>query len=655
MDADDIEKREFAPAFRGYDRAEVDLYLREVAQEVRDIGRQVSTAQEAAEKAITDLNALKAERAKASEPEPAQSTDKAEAYRQVGEETARVLLAAETAANEIREAGRHEVTQMIAEARRKAQQIVKEASQGRTGIEEDIKRLKQTRASLAAQLDDINRRLADAVAKLQSPLEAPPSSARPSRPADKRSSGAAPKPARPTEGAPPHQPPPEGPPGDAGPAASAQASASPADPGSKSVRPAEAAPKVAPGPEPASPQAPSSGKAGKPPQMVKSPPEKPDAKRANGSKPAGDRSEKESGSPRDATPGSHAPPATEAEGTVSGGPGQTIEGSTPPGSDEPGETYTQAPAETEAPRDEMPAQAKTEQAPGALEQTRAKTEQPSEAGERPPSGVKDPARADEDADPVDRLLAEIRDETEAAAPVGPEAPAALQSSPEASEAATSVFDRRAIATEGLPAEAARRLKRILQEDQNELLHRIRTRRGKGSLAENVPDPGEQLTRFNSSLQQVLSRAFAGGREAAGAGGPGKPEGPLGNLIARQVVNPLRAEVGKIVAAGLEAGDTPSAIAERASDVLRVWKGVRTELLGEAMVYAAYHQGLLDAWGRNKKASKKWALSLDEQHCPGEVCRKNAGQGLLALATTFASGHLAPPAHGGCTCTLEGPE
>ncbi|MGH2773708.1 MAG: hypothetical protein ACRDIU_11315, partial [Actinomycetota bacterium] len=224
-----------------------------------------------------------------------------------------------------------------------------------------------------------------------------------------------------------------------------------------------------------------------------------------------------------------------------------------------------------------------------------------------------------------------------------------------SDAPASVFDRRALATDGLPAEAARRLKRILQEDQNELLHRIRTHRGKGSLADNVPDPGEQLTRFNSSLQQVLSKAFAGGRQAAGAKGPGRPEGPLGSLIARQVVNPLRSEVGKIVGAGLDAGDTPSAIAERAGDVLRVWKGVRTELLGEAMVYAAYHQGLLDAWGRNKKALKKWALSVDEPHCPGGVCQKNADQGPLALKATFASGHLAPPAHGGCTCALDKPE
>ncbi|MGH2772989.1 MAG: DivIVA domain-containing protein, partial [Actinomycetota bacterium] len=189
MDAEDIERREFAAAFRGYDRGEVDLYLREVAQEVRAMGKEVSKAKQAADKAISDLSALKAERAKVSEPEePAQSSGKAEAYRQVGEETARVLLAAEAAANEIREAGRHEVTQMITEARRKAQQIVKDASHGRTEIEDDIKRLKQTRASLAAQLDDIKRRLADAVARLHAPLEPPPP-VRLSRPPEKQAAG----------------------------------------------------------------------------------------------------------------------------------------------------------------------------------------------------------------------------------------------------------------------------------------------------------------------------------------------------------------------------------------------------------------------------------------------------------------------------------
>jgi hypothetical protein len=118
-----------------------------------------------------------------------------------------------------------------------------------------------------------------------------------------------------------------------------------------------------------------------------------------------------------------------------------------------------------------------------------------------------------------------------------------------------------------------------------------------------------------------------------------------------VVNPLRAEVSRAVQGGLEAQDTATAIAERASDVFRVWKGVRTELLGVGMVYAAFNQGLVDGWSRNPRTQKHWVLS-EEDECPNDVCAKNVAVGPVALKSTFPSGHLTPPAHGGCTCTLK---
>ncbi|MBW3591185.1 MAG: hypothetical protein KY393_04985 [Actinobacteria bacterium] len=105
-----------------------------------------------------------------------------------------------------------------------------------------------------------------------------------------------------------------------------------------------------------------------------------------------------------------------------------------------------------------------------------------------------------------------------------------------------------------------------------------------------------------------------------------------------------------IQAGLDADDAAASVAERASDVFRVWKGVRTELLGEGMAYAAYHQGLLDHWTGESGVQKVWVMSAEDE-CPGDVCTKNADAGPLDLKAAFPSGHILPPAHGGCLCTL----
>ncbi|MGQ0679568.1 MAG: hypothetical protein ACT4OM_07925 [Actinomycetota bacterium] len=219
------------------------------------------------------------------------------------------------------------------------------------------------------------------------------------------------------------------------------------------------------------------------------------------------------------------------------------------------------------------------------------------------------------------------------------------------EAGRSMLERRREALDELPLQTARRLKRLLQEDHNDLLDRVRTQRGKGVLEEHLAPLPEQFGRFQIGLSDNLSAAFAHGREAGGAASASDSSKAVSNLVARQVVNPLRSEVSKAIQAGIDAQESASGIAERASDVFRVWKGVRTEMLGEGMVYAAFNQGLVDAWSARTNARKLWVPSGEGGECPSEVCRKNVAAGALPLRAAFPSGHLTPPAHGGCTCTL----
>ena len=161
----------------------------------------------------------------------------------------------------------------------------------------------------------------------------------------------------------------------------------------------------------------------------------------------------------------------------------------------------------------------------------------------------------------------------------------------------------------------------------------------------------QVERFVEGMRLALEPAFIAGRNAGGGIPIGEPPDVVGALVAKQVVAPLRRDLGRMVEPRLAAGDTATTVSERAGDVYRVWKGVRTELLGEGLVYAAFHHGLLDAWREAHAPGKRWLMSPDEADCPRDTCRANAAAGVVGVDVSFPSGHLSPPAHGGCTCTV----
>jgi DivIVA domain-containing protein len=214
------------------------------------------------------------------------------------------------------------------------------------------------------------------------------------------------------------------------------------------------------------------------------------------------------------------------------------------------------------------------------------------------------------------------------------------------------FVKRDEALGDLTRTAASKLKRLLQEDQNKLLDKIRTQKGKGSYGALLSPAAEQAGAFHEGLDPLLFEAFSAGRSVAGAGGDDEATAKAAlSLVDKQFITPLRTELESTVDAAIQAGDTPTAVSERAGDIYRVWKSVRAEMLGEGLTYAVFHSGLLSGWESTKAKTKKWVFSAEEGECTNQVCDQNAGEGPISLAEHFSSGHVAPPAHGGCTCTM----
>ncbi len=499
MEPNEISKREFLVSLRGYDRDEVDAFAKEVAQE---------------------LARLRSELAAASASGPAQGPPivavpvNTQAYERVGEDTSKILLAAEQVGEQIREKARREAAGLTTDARAEAEKIKREADAERKESEDDLRKLREARTVLATQLEDVGQRLAESVARLRAPVE--PTSPSPAK--------AAPAPAPPTPA-----------------------------PVTKAPEPTPAPVTKAPEPTPA--------------------------------------------------PVTKAPPKTEDEGA-------SLE-----------RLLQQIRAEREEGRKEVEAALKSDAPPRVTVTT--------------PEPVAPPVTPEPKTEPAPTATV--------AKPISPAPPDG------------GMLARRAGSLGEVPEQASRRLKRLLQEDQNDLLDRVRTQRGKGSVEENVIPETEHLERFKQGLDDSLRIAFSTGRTLGGATDPGDATSAIESLVSKQVVGPLRVEISKTIAAGLEAQESANSLGERASDVFRVWKGVRTELLGEGMVYAAFHQGLVDAWKSSGQKEKKWVLSSDELECPKDVCKANAAAGAVALEAGFPSGHLAPPAHGGCSCTLEGPK
>lgn len=139
---DDIAQRRFLVALRGYDRDEVSTFLQEVAGEVRGLRARIAE--------------LQAELARATEAAAPDGVDPRAAFQALGQETTRVLVAAEEAAQEIearaaaaaqdREDEAHrEARETVDRANRQAARTIAEAERRRDAIAAEIAALREER------------------------------------------------------------------------------------------------------------------------------------------------------------------------------------------------------------------------------------------------------------------------------------------------------------------------------------------------------------------------------------------------------------------------------------------------------------------------------------------------------------------------------
>jgi DivIVA domain-containing protein len=323
-----------------------------------------------------------------------------------------------------------------------------------------------------------------------------------------------------------------------------------------------------------------------------------------------------------------------------------------------------APVDVDAPPEAAGAPAQPEQA--EEEQPEEEQPEPSEPEQAEAEMVEEeqpePAGTDTDDVKVDDLFARLRAETGAeadaesavdAGSAGDDAPSEDADAEEAGPAADSTgeadADQLAIAArdEALgPVERklSRRLKRVLADEQNEVLDLLRRTKPTG-LADVLPPAVEHAARWGEAARDALATAAGAGArsvdpDAAETMDPSTVPGDL----AVAVVAPLRERIER----SFEATDGDlDELTDRVRALYREWKGQRLAEVVRDHVLAAHAVGMLAALPAACRV--RWVVDAGGDPCPD--AEDNALAGALARGEAFPTGHAAPPAHAGCRCLL----
>ncbi len=267
--------------------------------------------------------------------------------------------------------------------------------------------------------------------------------------------------------------------------------------------------------------------------------------------------------------------------------------------------------------------------------------------------------AEEPASPADTVFARLRAETsdaddadDADAGDAPEEPspgaqpaaegAEVADAPSpAADSARRPFAARAAALASVEKDLGRRLKRMLADEQNEVLDLLRRAKPAG-VDDLLPGPDEHSARWADVVSVPLAEAAVAG--ADWSGGTASSVADLADELARGLTLPLRERIERSFSASDGNLDD---VADRVRALYREWKGQRLSESAAHFSAAAYARGVLD--GAAPGAMVRWVLDPDAGPCPD--CDDNVLAGAVLKGTDFPTGSASAPAHPGCHCLV----
>jgi DivIVA domain-containing protein len=213
--------------------------------------------------------------------------------------------------------------------------------------------------------------------------------------------------------------------------------------------------------------------------------------------------------------------------------------------------------------------------------------------------------------------------------------------------AVALLAKRDAELEPLQAQLAKRLKRAMQDEQNDVLDRLRVHKGRPALTDVLPDAGAQGARYRDVALPMLEQAARAGATAGGNKKAKVDLEPVVGDLADAVTGPLRSRLDDTFAAAAREDDDTAALTERVGAAYREWKMQRIERLAADHLFAAHALGGFAAAAPGTPL--RWVVRDVDGPCPD--CDDNALAGATPRGETFPTGQTHPPAHAGCHCLL----
>lgn len=215
---------------------------------------------------------------------------------------------------------------------------------------------------------------------------------------------------------------------------------------------------------------------------------------------------------------------------------------------------------------------------------------------------------------------------------------------DASEASEdeALLDRRDATTDELERQLARRLKRVLSDEQNEALHTLRGVKGAPVAEEVLLSEDAHRERYRTALLEDLQAA-----ERAGAAFFG--DAPARSADVVDIADELSADLVRQVRGRLErafdGADDPEDVADGIRTLYREWKTQRIAESARHFVITAFARGVAES--APDGATFRWLVDHNGAAAPD--CDDNALAGEVPKGEPFPTGDLCPPVHPGCRC------
>jgi hypothetical protein len=298
-----------------------------------------------------------------------------------------------------------------------------------------------------------------------------------------------------------------------------------------------------------------------------------------------------------------------------------------------GEPAASTPAEPEAPS--------TSQVDDVFARLRAsRTDAVAERASREPEAV-----VEDVAEPVDATQ-----ELSVFEP-SPEAPATEVSYDE------TPFGRRDAELTPLIVSAARKMKRVLADEQNDVLHVLRGAKSAVVLADLLPGEAEQVQRYAEAISEELRAAAIAGAASMGEGdrkhhsravAKGSTLAPAVEALGSSLIRPLRDRLERVVT---DAEGDPDELTMTVRAVYREWKTQRIDEHLDDVARMAFGRGALSAVAPGTPVC--WMVDPNGPDCPD--AEDNALAGAVPAGEAFPTDHVCAPAHEGCRCMLQRPQ